>query len=230
MFISRSSQQPSADAGCVKSLHATGEWPVWPDEAALPATFLAVAATDSSGGDVCRRTMEACASGGHRSTAWAHRIEVAWVCEVWLQVALALVLAPGVVAAWMLGVRASLLWRVWWVVAHMHEHEEDAFGAMRGGQQQLSEVGGQVRSRANSNTRAHACCNCVMRTQAHACQRMHAFHSRMEQHHLCAEVLLVCRSRPKSRTAGRHLGLSRWCQPVLGHRVRSDRTNVVFSI
>lgn len=101
--------------------------------------------------NVCERTMAACASGGHQTTAWAHRIEVAWVWEVWLQVALALVLAPGAVAAWMLGVRTSLLWRVWWVVAQMHEHEEDEFVVMRGGQQQLSELARQVRGRMHAS-------------------------------------------------------------------------------
>lgn len=38
--------------------------------------------------------------------------------EAWLQVVAAVLLGPGVVVAYMLGVRTSLLGRVWWVIEH----------------------------------------------------------------------------------------------------------------
>lgn len=76
------------------------------------------------GACMCEWTMHACmANSSNRRPAKRFRqsVVVSWLVEQWLWVVLALVAAPAMVAAYMLGVQTSLLGRAWWVVEHLHD-------------------------------------------------------------------------------------------------------------
>lgn len=112
---------------------------LWPTEASLPPITLhewgdnvwphsTCMAQQSPyvpyGACTCEWTMHACMSK-HSDRRPAKRfresIVASWLAEQWLRVALALVAAPAVVVAYMLGVRTSLLGTAWWVIEHLHD-------------------------------------------------------------------------------------------------------------
>lgn len=87
-------------------------------------------------------------SWGREYSPWSKSIMASWIAQAWLQCALALVAAPAVVVAYMLGVRTSLLHRAWWVIELLHEHGgvEGAGGDVDSAGQQQELQGGAVGS------------------------------------------------------------------------------------